>query len=73
MDRWKRRTLEESRDAATRWRDAETNKKQDGIFKETGYAGPSFFASRIGTPLVSLPLTACITFSSGWRSFSSGI
>ena len=35
-DRWKRRTLEEYRDAATRWRDAETKKEQGRIFKEAG-------------------------------------
>ena len=35
-DKWKQHTLEEYCDAATRWRDAETKKEQDRVFKETG-------------------------------------
>ena len=35
-DSWKRRTSQEYRDAAARWRDAETKKQRDTIFKEMG-------------------------------------
>ena len=74
-DSWKWHTFQEYCDAAIQWRDADMKKQQDTYIwssKRQECAGLSFFICCTGTPLISLLLTACTTFSLGWHSFNSG-